>query len=225
MEIRRYPVKAMAGESLRSAAFDGRGLVGDRWFACVDDDGKFASNKNSRRFRRHDPINDFAARVADDGVEVAGPRGSWTVGDPGLDADLSHALGAPVAVRAEADVSHYDSGSVSLIGTATLAWCEQRWGGPGDPRRFRANLLIETDEPFVEESWIGGPLTVGGVVLRPVAQIPRCRTIDLAQDGVAATPSPWLKPLGAERDLQLGVYADVATPGTVTVGDAVAPAS
>ena len=52
--LRRYPVKAMGGESLGLAQVDERGLVGDRWFAVVDADGRFATGKSSRRFRRHD---------------------------------------------------------------------------------------------------------------------------------------------------------------------------
>ena len=39
-ELRRYPVKAMAGESLESVVVDGRGLDGDRWFAVWDEDGQ-----------------------------------------------------------------------------------------------------------------------------------------------------------------------------------------
>ena len=37
VDIRRYPVKSMGGESLSEAALDERGLVGDRWFAVCDE--------------------------------------------------------------------------------------------------------------------------------------------------------------------------------------------
>lgn len=50
-EIRRYPVKAMGGESLESVAVDARGLAGDRAYAVVDADGKLATGKHSQRFR------------------------------------------------------------------------------------------------------------------------------------------------------------------------------
>ena len=46
-EIRRYPVKSMAGESLPTVEVDARGLVGDRWYAVVDGDGKLSSGKHS----------------------------------------------------------------------------------------------------------------------------------------------------------------------------------
>ena len=67
-EIRRYPVKAMGGESLPYAEIDGRGLVGDRAYAVVDGDGKLATGKHSRRFRRRDEVFEFASRTTPDGV-------------------------------------------------------------------------------------------------------------------------------------------------------------
>ena len=56
-----------------------------------------------------------------------------------------------------------------------------------------------------------------------VERVERCRTIDLAQDGVAST-TPWLKALGRSRELCVAVYADVVGPGTVALGDLVTPA-
>lgn len=224
--IRRYPVKAMTGESLDAVVVDDRGLAGDRWWAVTDADGRLASHKDSRRFRRRDGIEEFAAATSEDGsVRVVGPDGTtWTVGDPGLDAALSSRLGTAVSPRTEVHVPHQDAGAVSLVGTATLRWCAERWGVDADPQRLRVNLLVETEEPFVEESWVDHDLTVGDVVLHVVERVERCRTIDLAQDGLAGT-TRWLKPLGRERDLCLAVYADVVTRGDLTVGDAVTPVS
>lgn len=218
--IRRYPVKAMGGEQLARVHLDDRGVTGDRWWAVVDGDGRLASGKDARRFRRRDAVLDLTARTDDAGrVLVAGPAGELGVGED-LDRWLSELLGDPVAVRAEDTTPHQDGGEVSLVGTATLAWCAQRWGVDADPRRLRVNLLVETDEPFVEESWVGRTLAVGTARLTVVEQVPRCRTVDLAQDGVATT-GRWLLPLGRERGARLAVYADVATPGRVAVGDEV----
>ena len=82
VEIRRYPVKAMAGESLESVSVsvDPRGLVGDRRFAVLDDDGRMATGKDSRRFRRRDAVFDFRATSTTEGVRVEGHGGSWLVG-------------------------------------------------------------------------------------------------------------------------------------------------
>ena len=217
--LRRYPVKSMGGEALHSVELDARGLVGDRWYAVEDEDGRFASGKDSRRFRRRDAVFEHAARTTDSGeVVVSSGTGTWAVGDVVLDAELSTVMQAAVRVLPEAGVGHQDQGTVSLVGTATLAWCAERWGLDADPRRLRVNVVVETDEPFVEEAWVGRSLTVGGVGLRVVERVPRCRMVDVAQDGTSAEGS-LLKHLGAERDLCLAVYADVETPGVLAVGD------
>jgi uncharacterized protein YcbX len=219
--LRRYPVKALGGEDLSSVPLDDRGLRGDRWYAVVDADGRFAALKDTRRFRRRDAVAGYSASTtADGGVVVRCGAEAWTVGDPALDRHLTATTGTPQRVAPEGAVSHQDGGAVSLVGTATLAWCAQRWGGSADPRRLRVNVVVETDEPFVEEGWVGRRLVIGSAALTVVERVPRCRTVDVAQDGT--TPdTPWLRPLGAERDLCLAVYADVADPGVIAVGDAV----
>lgn len=216
----RYPVKSMGGERLDVVELDGRGLVGDRWYAVRDAEGHLASGKDTRRFRRRDAVFDYTAQTRDDGVVVRGPEGEWRVGSPELATTLTGRMGVPVQVVPESTVPHQDQGSVSLVGTATLAWCAERWGIDADPRRLRVNLLVETAEPFVEESWQGREVRVGGAALTIVERIPRCRMIDVAQVDVEAR-GRWLKPLGAERDLCVAMYADVARPGVVRRGDPV----
>src|SRR3546814_77897 len=175
--LRRYPVKSMGCEALDSCALDPRGLVGDRWFAVEDEDGHFASGKNSRRFRRRDPVFSYSAGTAPSGtVTVTGPGGEWQAMDPALDDELTAVMGVGVRIRPEADVPHQDSGSVSLVGTATLAWCAERWDVDPDPRRLRVNILLTIDAPFIEAQWIGQDITIGDVVLRGVQRIDRKST-------------------------------------------------
>lgn len=219
--IRRYPVKSMGGEDLAQVDLDGRGLVGDRLLAVVDADGHLASGKSTRRFRRRDAVFHFAAATRADGVVVSAAGERWRAGAPELDAVLSTRMGTPVSVLPEGDVPHQDDGAVSLVGTATLAWCAQQWGGAPDPRRLRANLVVRTDEPFVEESWVGRAVSLGTARLDVVERVPRCRMVDVDQDGAPAAAHPWLARLGAARDLCVAVYADVAAPGRVAVGDEV----
>lgn len=218
--VRRYPVKSMGGESLDRAVVDERGIVGDRWYAVTDGDGRLACGKDSRRFRRRDAVFDWAARTSGPAVLVRGPAGEWSVGDDALDASLSDSLGVPVRVLAETDVQHQDGGQVSLVGTASLDWCREHLDVDADPRRLRVNLVVETSTPFEEESWVGSSLTVGSTRLSLVERIERCRTVDLAQDGVATT-THWLRRLGSERQACLGVYSDVVSPGVIAVGDGV----
>lgn len=218
--LRRYPVKSMGGEDLDTARFDARGLTGDRWYAVEDEHGRFASGKDTHRFRRRDAVFDYSATSTDDTVTVHGPEGRWVAGDPALDAALSRRMKTPVRVTAEGDVSHQDAGGVSLIGTATLAWCARRWDIDADPRRLRVNLVLDTDEPFIEEQWAGRTLRIGEVALTVTERIPRCRTIDIDQDGARAR-GRWLKPLAAECEMSLAMYAEVASAGSVSVSDEV----
>lgn len=221
-KIRRYPVKSMGGENLERVVLDDRGLLGDRWFAVRDGDGRLASCKDTRRLRRRDAMTQFHARTEASGdIRVSDGSRAHRVGDPALDAHLGQALGAPVTVVPEGDVPHQDAGQVSLVGTATIAWCAQAWDVDLDARRLRPNLVVRTDEPFIEEAWVGRHVTIGrAVTLRVIGRVPRCRTIDVAQDGTH--PRHRLLPrLAQERDGLLAVYADVVSPGAIIVGDRV----
>ncbi|MFW2512588.1 MOSC domain-containing protein [Demequina sp. SO4-13] len=218
--LRRYPVKSMGGEPLESVAVGQRGLEGDRAYAVRDADSRLASGKNTQRLVRRDGVFEFRARTEALGVVVTGPGGRHgLVGEPELDAWLSDRLAAPVAVASETDLPHFDDGAVSLIGTATLEWCARELGVDADARRLRTNIVVATSEPFEEEAWTG-QVRIGDVVFRPAGRVKRCRTIDLAQDGVDTT-TRWLKALGAERDMRVAIYLDVVAPGEIAVGDSV----
>ena len=219
--IWRFPVKSMAGESLEAVEVDERGLVGDRAWAVYDTDGRLASGKNTRRFRRMDPVFGVAARTVGDTVELVFPGGRIALaGESAADLALSDHFGEEVELGPEADVPHQDAGQVSVVGTATLRALAALSGlaEPVDPRHLRTNLVVETDEPFVEESWLGRKLAVGGVRLRPLERIERCRMVDIEQVGLPAIQG-LLKAVGAHRDLCAGVYADVVEPGRLAVGD------
>ena len=115
VEIRRYPVKTMGGESLASVEVDARGLLGDRCFSVMDEEGRWASGKSSKRFRRLDGIFDFRAggrrrraRLGSDRL-LARRRSA-------LDRALSEHLGDEVSVQRETGTPFQDEGQVSLVG-------------------------------------------------------------------------------------------------------------
>jgi uncharacterized protein YcbX len=209
----------MGGEALDRARLDCRGIAGDRWYAVEDGDGHFASGKNTRRFRRRDAVFAYSAETDSDGVvRVVRGRDEWTVGDSLLDQHLSLHMRTAVRVTPEAAIPHQDMGPVSIIGTATLDWCAATWGGDSDSRRLRVNIVVETARPFIEEDWQGTDLHIGSAVLRVVERAPRCRMIDIAQDGVSPQ-ARWLKRVSNDRGMSLAVYADVRKPGGFAVGE------
>lgn len=90
-----------------------------------------------------------------------------------------------------------------------------------DVRRFRPNVLIDTDDiGLVEQEWIGKRVTLGGVTLAVEAPCPRCVMTTIGFDDLPKDPKI-MRALVQACEQNLGVYAEVVTPGKVSVGDAV----
>jgi uncharacterized protein len=110
IELRRYPVKSLAGEILTVAAVDRRGVGGDRRWAVTDADGKFGSSKSTRRFRKMDGLLQLTASYDRDRNPIIGfPDGRRIPGDdPDVHEALSGHVGRPVQLLPEGRVSHFD---------------------------------------------------------------------------------------------------------------------
>jgi hypothetical protein len=110
---------------------------------------------------------------------------------------------------------------VSIGSLSSLRALSQRAGMALDPRRFRINLWVDGLPPWEEADAIGARWTVGGVPLDIAEPIGRCRAPE-------ANPETGRRDAATNRLLEdaqgttdFGVYARVAAPGTVRVGDAV----
>ena len=222
--LQRFPVKSMGGQRLDEAAVTLSGLMGDREWAVYDQNGKIASGKHTRRFRRMDPV--FALSTRRDGatVHVCLPDGrELPADDPSAGEALADHFGEPVWLRREADVPHQDAAALSLVGTATLVELGQHDGDgrPVDLRHLRANVLLATEIPYAEEAWVGRELTLGSSVVRVTGTTERCRMVGVAQVGLPGRPG-LLRTISHRHDLMAGVYATVVRPGRVRVGDRVA---
>ena len=157
--VTRYPVKSMGGETLPTPRWAPTGLVADREWAVYGADGKLASGKHSRRFRRMDPVFDLVAAKRGDGHrgDPAGRAAKSLSGSRTRTHVLSAHFGEPVTVRRETDVMHQDAAQLSIVGSATLDELGRHEGDgrPLDPRHLRANVVVQTDEPYAEEAWVG----------------------------------------------------------------------
>lgn len=127
-----------------------------------------------------------------------------------------------------------DLSPVHLMTTSTLAVLAELAGTGADSfvaRRYRPNLLLDgAGEGFAEDGWVGRQAQVGGVVLAVVLPTMRCVMTTLAQPGLAEDRDT-LRTVARHHRRTIpgvgtwacaGVYADVAAPGSVRVGDAVA---
>ena len=224
-ELRVFPVKSMGGQAESALQVAASGVLGDRAWAVYDGAGKLASGKHSRRFRRMDPVFALVARLVGDETVVLLPDGREVVaGTASCDEALSAHFGEPVSVRREHGTPHQDAAPVSLVGSATLVELGRHEGDgrPVDPRHVRANLVVTTSEPYVEESWVGADVELGGARLHVTEATERCRMVTVAQVDLAARPE-LLRVVSEHHDLVAGVYAEVVRPGRVALGDAVRP--
>jgi uncharacterized protein YcbX len=222
-ELWRYPVKSMLGERCDALPVDTRGAQGDRLFAIRDAQGKLGSGKHTRLFRKIDGLFDFHATYRGEVPQIRFPDGEEISGDaPSIHEALSGALGLPVTLAREAEVSHFDSAPIHLVTSGSLAWLRAALPEAGiDARRFRPNLVIEVpDADAIEQTWIGKRLRIGEVELRVSETTERCGMVAFAQSELPKAPRV-LRHITRCADLKFGVYAQVLTPGVVRIHDPV----
>jgi uncharacterized protein YcbX len=106
----------------------------------------------------------------------------------------------------------------SSIGSAAAATPESEV----DVRRFRPNLLVDTEEPgsFPEQAWIGRRIRIGDAVLKIQSTCVRCVMTTHGFAGLPKDPRI-MRTLVKEAEGNLGVYATIEEPGFVRAGDSV----
>jgi uncharacterized protein len=189
-----FPVKSMRGTSLSSIAVTAGGLAHDRAWAVVDGAGETVSAAEEPRLRQ------VSAHAVGDQVVAIDVPGS----PPGLigreaDDALSSWLGRPLRLEHRGDAGFVDVAPVHLVSTFSMthgAHAEEC--DACDIREPRANVVLEFsvldhEAGSTERDWIGRSVNLGAVTLDVVRRPDHC----------------------------LGVYAEVAIPGRLQVGDEV----
>ncbi|MCX6398034.1 MAG: MOSC domain-containing protein [Propionibacteriales bacterium] len=119
----------------------------------------------------------------------------------------------PVGIFADAYPLH-------IVTTASLRWMAAH-GGDFDVRRFRPNIVVDgPPDGLAEQEWLGGTLRAGGLQARIEIPTIRCTVPLRHQADLPADPAV-MRTVSRYGDRCLGVYADVAVPGTLAVGDPV----
>jgi len=118
----------------------------------------------------------------------------------------------------------FEIGAVFLLASGSVDHLRKLQGGTAqiDRRRFRPNIYIESEPEwgsFVEDSWQGGALNLGGAVrvegFQPTVW---CVTSTLAQQELPRDLSI-LRTVAQHHRGCLGVYATVTRAGLLRVGD------
>jgi uncharacterized protein len=238
----RYPVKSLQGEPLDAAQLEKDGILGDRRWGIRDQ-----GTDRILTARRRPELLGAAASYDGDEPMIRLPDGRTAVG-PGKRTDelLSEWLESPVSLvasvgkdagRAEffADATddtsraiewtmpegrYVDAAPVLLLTTASLRTAAALHpNGAWDPRRFRPNVLVEVEgDGWTEDEWIGQPLQMGTGILIPTEPCVRCTMVTRPQPGLGADVDIF-RTLARHHHGHFGVWSDVLTPGSLSVGD------
>jgi uncharacterized protein YcbX len=126
----------------------------------------------------------------------------------------------------------FDEAPISVISQSTIKGIGREAGLKGDldRRRFRANILVETesDEPFLEDNWVGGTLVFGdndaaGPAVHVTMPDVRCVMINL-DPHTAEIDARVMKTVVRLNQNNAGVYATVVRTGLISVGSPVSMA-
>jgi uncharacterized protein YcbX len=141
--------------------------------------------------------------------------------EQGVDAEVDFVTS--VLARGTPGGTFVDFAPMHVITTATLAAVGV------EALRYRPSLVIESDgPPFAENDWAGREIAIGDVRLRGLVPTPRCAVPTLEHGELPRAPHAVRALLDTNRVDVLdmgpqpcaGVYAEVLTPGTVRLGDA-----
>lgn len=238
------PIKGTRHLAHDRVVLDAQGAVGDRGLALVSVDEADPARGRVLRTVQHPSLVAVRAELAGDRLEVELPDGETASAEPvvtgerltcdywGREVELElvsgpHAalfsswLDRPVRLARARRGDVVFAGAVSVVTTASLRDLARQVGHDAlDAARFRPNLVVETDEPYAEDTWLGREIRVGGAALRIGVPIPRCAVID-AHPKTGERDVRMLKTLASHRPLNragepaFGVFAEVVRPGAV----------
>ncbi len=245
-ELAVAPVKGMRLQCTSEVELGPHGVTGDREFLVIGADGKLLQTGQTPELLQVEPAWDRARNVltlgfpdgdvVQDTPEPGAPAttrmydGREIPGRiiPGpLGAALSGFVGRPVHLfRRAPDHLGADDDPVTLMSQASLqALAAEFDGKTPDPRRFRMTITIAGSDAWAEHAWNGQEVTIGDVIVRVIAPVPRCVVTTRNPDS-GATDARILDALAKLRgkdDITFGVWCEVLRPGRVQVGDLVLP--
>jgi uncharacterized protein YcbX len=232
-ELWRYPVSSMGGERLQIAELLLGGIDGDRLWGVLDKRTSEVAGPEKRRHWR--PLPNLSSRLGADGPEIGNGDGAWLPASSAEAAQLvSNHLGIPAELQPHSKFQaheqgriapRYDRADIHIVTTASMRTLAELLPDPEqvDSRRFRPNVVIETDSSFTgfaERQIIGRTLQIGDVRLTVTEPCARCAFTSIAQGNLTFEPSV-LHKIAQHGDGGFGAYCAVVEGGEVSVGNEV----
>ncbi len=228
--IFRYPVKSMAGELLGLAKLGWHGIEGDRRLAfrrLTDKSGfPWLSASKLPELLLYKPFGLDSKTPELLPTHVRTPDGNeYELRSDELRDEISRRYGSDVELM---NLKHgiFDEACLSVISVSTVQGIERESGREVDHRRFRPNVVVETDSvaPFAEDEWIGRTLIFGdensGAAFRVTMRDERCVMVNLDPD-TAERDSEVMKTVVRMNQNYAGVYGTVVRAGELRVGQVV----
>ncbi|MEV0733751.1 MOSC domain-containing protein [Polymorphospora sp. NPDC050346] len=218
VQLWRYPVKSVGGESLDAAEVGLSGIEGDRGIGVRDERNEFTWAGAVPALMQ------VRAVTAGPGVaELTLPDGQRFRSDaPDAGRRLSAAVGADVTLAGHGP--HQPERALHVMTTTTLRSLASALPDSAlDVSRFRPNLVLD-DVPddgatgYPEHGWVGRTMAIGTLRLRFTELCDRCVMITKETPTVPHDRAV-LRWVARELGNDLGVNAAVETPGRVRVGD------
>jgi uncharacterized protein len=162
---------------------------------------------------------DEHSRAEIDPTTVFGDVGVANVSPGFTEATLPDTFGLPHG-------TFFDSAMIHVVATGTLEHMRTMIGPDAqlDARRFRPNILIETDPRltgFVEDEWVGSTLEAGETVkIVGLQQALRC-VMTTHQQSELVRDLRVLRTAAQHHKAKLGVFASIGAPGKLRLGDPV----
>lgn len=120
--------------------------------------------------------------------------------------------------------TYFDAFPLLVLTTASLARLSRAVPGSRiDVRRFRPNLLIETEpdlDGYVESGWEGRKLRVGALELECTIACPRCVMITHGFDDLPKDPAI-MRAVVRDANQSMGIYARPLGAASIALGDPV----
>ncbi len=240
----RYPVKGLTPESMPSVVLSAdETLPFDRAYAIENgpghfdiDDPKHVSKLNFVMLARNEQLAKLRMRFDDATETLAILNGAESVrgdlrtaaGRAAIEAFYTRYMGETLrgAPRIVASPGHSFSDVAAkclhIVNLASVRSLEMAMGVAIDPLRFRPNVVVDGLPAWAEFDLVAKTLKAGAATLNVFKRTERCAATNVdPETGVRDLKIPsFLSRTYGHSDF--GVYARVASPGTIATGDRIA---